>query len=341
MSARTSKALVLAAKLALSSALVLWLVRRFLGTAGLAAAWQALPLTALPLLLVPQLILRWIYVGQLTTLFGGVGYPVPGRLVFRAQSLSALAALGLPGDFAAGAVAWHFLARSAAGPALAGTLLLVARLVLLTTLLPLAVFGLLASGGAGLPAPLLPLCLGLTLAAAAAGLLLGPSALAPFVRWVPTEEAAQRSRWRGLLRALALAAQQVLALSLPQRLAVVLWALASHGVVLLGFFLALQALEVRVSLASCCLAVGVINVVQALPLAFSGAGVRELSVVALFEKLHGAPPEKTLAATVLLFLASTLVTALLGLVALFMPASAPAAGADSAPPAGKPAPGPE
>lgn len=247
------------------------------------------------------LLVRWVTAMQFRILAAPL-MTAPGvGKIMQAHLISSFFATITPGELVSSGVSWHYLARDERSYALTGAMLVYLKLSGYAVILLLAGLGVMLE-------PRLRVLHVPSLAVLAPLLcLLGTL---PFVH-SPTAEKLRHGagvvlhrlplgRWREQARQLP---DQLLALHhlpssrllLPVPLAFVINLIGAAG-----FGLILHAAGVAVPWHACLWLRAVMTVVQTIPISIAGAGVRELTLVALLGSIYGAPSAPVVVASLLM-----------------------------------------
>lgn len=292
------------AKLTASLLVLVWLGFFSLDWSSLAQAIVLFPPYSIPVLLIPYALLRlaWAWHGMIT--FRSCALHVGFYEILRAQSVASFAGLVLPGDIAAGVISWKLLTNHGRDGYMTACILLAVRLTLLMALVPIALFVLSDANVTSKFPNIAQSCLVGLLACIAIYLLIPLNRRTQLIRTGDGNDSMNAKFFLNLFSAMS----KALSIRRPQRFFVLIAGLASHLIVVLCVILAFGFYGIHLSFGLASLVVVTINLIQIVPFALSGLGVRELSVASLLESLVGIEQPMTIAIMVIIYASSVLVT---------------------------------
>ena len=233
--------------------------------------------------------------------------------IMEAQYISSFCTLILPGDIVAGGVTWHLLAKDHGHPIHVGSVLIFMRVLNLVALIPFAMLGIWAEPRlAASQAPLLAgiaslgflvICLPFVSGRAARAAQRASAAILKPVKWSTAKRLHTRI-WESVHASSRMSA------SFKRRL--LLYALGLQLFPIIRFWMLCAMAGLTLPWSTGLWIVAMLAIVNSLPLTIGGLGVRELSLVVLFQTLYSVPAELSIWYSALSFASTILFSALPG-----------------------------
>lgn len=244
------------------------------------------------------------------------------NFVFKVQMISTFFAFVLPGELAGGIVSWYMLSDKSGKKIDSASVIIFLRLLSIMTMVAFTAIGLLFEDklkSLGLQSYILMLAVlsllmfipfvSSRVAAAMRHFSQGIIQVIPFKKWRDNLVRLNENIWKSVIRCTSVAPSLVLyVLSMS-----VLWYL----LVILFFYLLMIMADINLPFQVSIWLIGIITILQYLPVSFAGLGVREISIVYMLKEFYQVRPESSMILCTL-FLAFSLIIVVMGGMAVWL-----------------------
>ncbi len=280
------------AKFAVTAAIMGFVLTRIVDWPTLTHAVHSFPLSALGLMLLLHMVIRWVVAWQTKLSLAHAGTSFTTRRVFQLHLITSFFNVVLPGELAGAAVSWHLFSRDSGRRAQVAAALVYLRLI--------SFFMLTLVGAVGLAVEPRLLALRAHWAVLGAGIIVGlpllsfhSSTVAHVLKRI-SDAFTNRLPWAGLRSAFGSFWSSVHEFTaLPRGTQAAIWA-AAVGTYLINVtagLVAMKGAQVQAPAIAIVWLLAIVTLMSLVPFTIAGFGVRELGVAVLLKQWYGVPTE--------------------------------------------------